>query len=135
MVVSTCKIRIRYAETDQMGYCYYGNYSAFLEMGRVEALRDLGIRYRDLEKNGIMLPVSTLEINYRIPLRYDEIITVETTIFDFPKGTRIKFDNKIFNEKGDLASTAKVVLVFASVKTGKPVSVPREISAILKPHF
>lgn len=135
MVVSTCKIRIRYAETDQMGYCYYGNYSAFLEMGRVEALRDLGIRYRDLEKNGIMLPVSTLEINYRIPLRYDEIITVETTIFDFPKGTRIKFDNKIFNEKGDLASTAKVVLVFASVKTGKPVSVPREISTILKPHF
>ena len=135
MVVSTCKIRIRYAETDQMGYCYYGNYSAFLEMGRVEALRDLGIRYRDLEKNGIMLPVSTLEINYRIPLRYDEIITVETTIFDFPKGTRIKFDNKIFNEKGDLASTAKVVLVFASVKTGKPVSVPPEISTILKPHF
>jgi|TARA_B100001059_G_scaffold67872_1_gene64744 acyl-CoA thioester hydrolase len=118
-----------------MGYCYYGNYSAFLEMGRVEALRDLGIRYRDLEKSGIMLPVSTLEINYRIPLRYDEIITVETTIFDFPEGTRIKFDNKIFNEKGDLASTAKVVLVFASVKTGKPVSVPREISTILKPHF
>tara|TARA_B100000902_G_scaffold3900_1_gene5029 strand:- start:247 stop:603 length:357 start_codon:yes stop_codon:yes gene_type:complete len=118
-----------------MGYCYYGNYSAFLEMGRVEALRDLGIRYRDLEKSGIMLPVSTLEINYRIPLRYDEIITVETTISDFPKGTRIKFDNKIFNEKGDLASTAKVVLVFASVKTGKPVSVPREISTILKPHF
>ena len=135
MVVSTCKIRIRYAETDQMGYCYYGNYSAFLEMGRVEALRDLGIRYRDLEKNGIMLPVSTLEINYRIPLRYDEIITVETTIFDFPEGTRIKFDNKIFNEKGDLASTAKVVLVFASVKTGKPVSVPPEISTTLKPHF
>ena len=90
MVVSTCKIRVRYAETDQMGYCYYGNYSAFLEMGRVEALRDLGIRYRDLEKSGIMLPVSTLEINYRIPLRYDEIITVETTISDFPKGTRIK---------------------------------------------
>jgi acyl-CoA thioester hydrolase len=135
MVVSTCKIRIRYAETDQMGYCYYGNYSAFLEMGRVEALRDLGIRYRDLENSGIMLPVSTLQINYRIPLRYDEIITVETTISDFPEGTRIKFDNKIFNEKGDLASTAKVVLVFASVKTGKPVSVPREISTILKPHF
>ena len=135
MVVSTCKIRVRYAETDQMGYCYYGNYSAFLEMGRVEALRDLSIRYRNLEKSGIMLPVSTLEINYRIPLRYDEIITVETTIFDFPNGTRIKFDNKIFNEKGDLASTAKVVLVFASVKTGKPVSVPREISTILKPHF
>lgn len=135
MVVSTCKIRIRYAETDQMGYCYYGNYSAFLEMGRVEALRDLGIRYRDLEKSGIMLPVSTLEINYRIPLGYDEIITVETTISDFPEGTRIKFDNKIFNEKGDLASTAKVVLVFASVKTGKPVSIPREIITILKPHF
>jgi acyl-CoA thioester hydrolase len=118
-----------------MGYCYYGNYSAFLEMGRVEALRDLGIRYRDLEKSGIMLPVSTLQINYRIPLRYDEIITVETTISDFPEGTRIKFDNKIFNEKGDLASTAKVVLVFASVKTGKPVSVPPEISTTLKPHF
>jgi|TARA_B110000003_G_scaffold116538_2_gene119117 acyl-CoA thioester hydrolase len=135
MVVSTCKIRVRYAETDQMGYCYYGNYPGFLEMGRVEALRELGIRYRDLEEKGIMLPVSSLEIKYKIPIRYDEHITVETKILNLPEGTRILFSYQIFNENGDLATTAEVVLVSASVETGRPQAMPKEILNVLKPYF
>ncbi len=135
MIVSTCKFRIRYAETDQMGYCYYGNYPAFLEIGRVEALREVGIRYRELEESGVMLPVSSLEIKYKIPLRYDEEITVETEISELPEGSRMPFSFKIYNENGDLATTAIVVLVFASTKTGKPQLISDELLNILKPYF
>ncbi|MEY2971674.1 MAG: hypothetical protein RL738_515, partial [Bacteroidota bacterium] len=80
MFVSTCNIRVRYAETDKMGYAYYGVYPTYLEVARVEALRSLGLRYAALEDDGIMLPVRDLSLRYRKPLRYDELLTVTTTI-------------------------------------------------------
>ena len=135
MFVTTWKTRIRYAETDQMGYCYYGNYAVFFEMGRVEALRSIGIRYRDLEDQGIMLPVAQLEIQYKKPVRYYEEITIETTISDFPQGTRLPFDYKVFNEAGELTTTGRALLVFASTETGRPCPAPESIQIALSPFF
>ena len=135
MFVTTWTTRIRYAETDQMGYCYYGNYAVFFEMGRVEALRSLGIRYRDLEDQGVMLPVANLEINYKRPVRYDEEITVETTISEFPTGTRLPFDYKIFNEAGELTTTGRALLVFAHTKTGRPCPAPESVQKALQSFF
>jgi acyl-CoA thioester hydrolase len=135
MFVTTWKTRIRYAETDQMGYCYYGNYAVFFEMGRVEALRSIGIRYRDLEDEGIKLPVAHLDIQYKKPVRYDDEITVETTITEYPTGTRLLFSYSIFNEAGELTTTGHAVLVFASTQTGRPCPAPKSVLEALAPFF
>jgi acyl-CoA thioester hydrolase len=78
--INTTEIRVRYGETDQMGYCYYGNYAQYFEVGRVETLRSLGMSYKSLEENGIMLPVLDFSINYNKPALYDDLLTIETTI-------------------------------------------------------
>jgi acyl-CoA thioester hydrolase len=80
-----------------MGYCYYGNYAQFLEIGRVEALRNLGFRYKEMEEQGILLPVLDFQIKYLIPAKYDDLLTIETSIVSV-KGTRILFDYRILNE-------------------------------------
>ena len=78
MFKSETKIRVRYAETDQMGYCYYGNYAQYFEVARVEALRSLGVTYKTMEENGIWLPVVDFSINYLQPAYYDEELTILT---------------------------------------------------------
>src|SRR5690554_5471875 len=103
MIQFETKTRVRYAETDQMGYVYYGNYAAFCEVGRVELLRHLGMSYRSLEQNGIMMPVTELRVNYLRPILYDEEITIRTSIEELP-GARIRFVYHIFNGTGELAN-------------------------------
>jgi acyl-CoA thioester hydrolase len=119
-------IRVRYAETDQMGYCYYGNYAQYLEIGRVEALRISGFRYRDLEEKGIMLPVLDFHIKYLHPAKYDDLLIIQTTITEI-KGSRIYFDYKIVNEVGQQIAIASTTLVFVSKETMKPIKAPEEI--------
>ncbi|MCC5916740.1 MAG: acyl-CoA thioesterase [Cryomorphaceae bacterium] len=123
MYTHCSKVRVRYGETDQMGYVYYGNYPLYYEVGRVEAMRNLGIPYRLLEEKGVMLPVKSMEINYRAPAKYDDLLTIETSIENNP-GTRLKFHHKIFNEKGDLLNTASLVLVFVDMNTKRPINMP-----------
>lgn len=117
------KIRVRYAETDQMGVVYHGNYAQYFEMGRVEWLRNLGLSYSFMEKNGVMLPVVSLTINYKKPARYDDLLTVRT-IFKKQESVRIEFDYEIISEKGELLTTGNSVLVFVDMKTGRPVLPP-----------
>ena len=123
-------VRVRYSETDKMGFCYYGNYAAFLEIGRVELLRERKIVYRELEALGILLPVSELHINYLYPAKYDDLLRVETTIMEL-KGARIFFSYEIFNEKEILVLTATTTLVFVDSKTLKPIVAPSFISEAL----
>ena len=92
------KLRVRYSETDKMGFCYYGNYAAFLELGRVELLRENKIVYKELEDLGILLPVSELSIKYLHPAKYDDLLKIKTTISEL-KGARIYFNYEIYNEK------------------------------------
>src|SRR5690606_9511929 len=117
------KVRVRYAETDQMGVVYHGNYAQYFEMGRVEWLRNLGLSYSELEKKGVMLPVVSLTLNYKKPARYDDLLTVRT-IFIKQVSVKIEFDYEIHSEQGELLTTGNSVLVFVDKKTGRPVLPP-----------
>lgn len=126
------KVRVRYAETDQMGVVYHGNYAQYFEMGRVEWLRNLGLSYSFMESNGVMLPVVSLTINYKKPARYDDLLTVRT-IFKKQESVKIEFDYEIMNEKGELLTTGNSVLVFVNMKTGRPVLPPDYVLEKIKP--
>ena len=115
--------RVRYGETDQMGVVYHGNFAQYLEMGRVEWLRSLGVSYRDMEENGIMLPVIHLQIDYKKSAKYDDLLTIETTLKKMPM-VKIEFDYKIYNDSGVLLVVANTVLAFIDMKTGKPTQCP-----------
>jgi len=121
------KVRVRYAETDQMGVVYHGNYAQYFEMGRVEWLRNLGLSYKFMEENGIMLPVVSLTMNYKKPARYDDLIRVKT-IFKSQASVKIEFDYEIFNEKDELLTTGTSMLVFVDMKTGRPTLPPSYVS-------
>ena len=127
-------IRIRYAHTDQMGYCYYGNYAQFYEIGRVEALRNLGLSYKKIEESGILLPVIDFNIKYINPAYYDDLITVNTTIKELPSA-RIKFEYEIFNESGEKLNFGTTTLVFINKKTNRPTKCPLELIEKLKLHL
>lgn len=118
-------MRVRYAETDRMGYAYYGNYAQYYEVGRVEALRQLGLSYKSMEDSGIMLPVYTFSIKYFKPAFYDDLLTVKTIIRDMP-AARIRFEYQVYNEEGVLLNEGETVLVFIDVKSGKPCAAPKE---------
>ena len=120
-------VRVRYSETDQMGVVYHGNYAQYFEMGRVEWLRNLGISYKWMEENGIMLPVVSLNINYKKPARYDDLLMVKT-IFESQTSVKIEFDYEIRNEKGELLTIASSILVFVNMKTGRPTLPPEYVS-------
>ena len=124
-------LRTRYAETDQMGVVYYGNYPQYLEIGRVEWLRAIGLTYKEMEAEGIMMPVVSLQIQYKKPALYDELITIRTKLKDLPS-TKIEFDYEILNEKGELLSTANTILVFVDAKTFRPVRCPEKVLVLIR---
>lgn len=126
-------VRVRYAETDQMGVVYHGNYAQYFEMGRVEWLRSKGLSYRKMEEMGIMLPVVSLQMDYKKPARYDDVLTV-TTILKSQTSVKIEFDYEIRNESGDLLTTGYSMLVFVDMKTGRPIVPPAEIKAIIEKY-
>lgn len=126
MVFNKISFRIRYSETDQMGVVYHGNYAQYLEIGRVEWLRSIGISYKALEESGIILPVISLAINFKKSALYDDLITVETRLKKTPL-VKIEFDYTIRNEAGDLLVTAHTVLAFIDSKKNKPIKCPDEI--------
>lgn len=126
-------IRVRYAETDKMGYVYYGNYATFLEMGRVESLRNLGISYRKLEDNHIIMPVLELYQKFFKPAFYDDLLTLETRIEEMPT-VRVRFDYT-FMRGDDVLGKAHTTLVFVDAKTKKPIALPEPIKEKLLPFF
>lgn len=123
MKFNKISFRVRYGETDQMGVVYHGNYAQYLEMGRVEWLRTLGISYRKMEEDGIMLPVISLQINFKKSALYDDLITVETILKKKPL-VKIEFDYNITNENKELLAVAHTVLAFMDVKTKRPIKCP-----------
>jgi acyl-CoA thioester hydrolase len=127
--------RIRYGETDQMGYLYYGRYADLYEIGRVEMLRSLGITYREMEEEkGIMLPVKSLQMRFVRPVKYDELVTVRTTLRELPQKD-IVFHVEVFNEKMKLANGGSVRLVFVDMKTNKTVPPPDFLLEKMKVYF
>lgn len=134
MYSSDLKQRIRYGETDQMGYVYYGRYAEFFEIGRTELMRALGMTYRELESRGILLPVVKMHVKYIRPVAYDELITIRTTLRTLPTA-RIAFHYEIFNEAGDFLNEAEVQLVFTDSVSRKPVRPPKDLIEALSPFF
>jgi len=123
MLSHSIEIRVRYGETDQMGYVYYGNYAQYFEMGRVEWLRNLGLTYKRMEELGIMLPVLKLNTDYLKPAKYDDLLTLKTTLIKKPS-VRIEFDFELFNEQKELLTKAYCSLVFIDMKKNKPTKAP-----------
>tara|TARA_R110002072_G_scaffold302402_1_gene485085 strand:+ start:8837 stop:9244 length:408 start_codon:yes stop_codon:yes gene_type:complete len=125
------QLRVRYGETDQMGYCYYGNYAQYFEVGRVETLRELGTSYKELEANGYMLPVSELSVKYKLPAFYDDELTITTTINKI-SGARIFFDYTVKNNTNQIIAEATTTLVFVAKKTMKPTHPPESFLTLCK---
>ncbi|AOW21951.1 acyl-CoA thioesterase [Urechidicola croceus] len=134
MLTHELKIRVRYGETDQMGYVYYGNYAEYFEMGRVEWLRHLGASYKSMENNGIMLPVLNLNVNYLKPAKYDDLLTLKTSLKKQPT-VKIEFDFEIYNENKELLTTGYTSLVFIDMKKNKPTRCPQYLLDKINPLF
>jgi acyl-CoA thioester hydrolase len=134
MFEHSTKIRVRYGETDQMGYMYYGNYAEFYEVGRVEMLRSLGLTYAGMEASGIMMPVLEMKSKYLKPARYDEEITVKV-IMDKMPGVKIHFRYDLFNEKEELIHQAETLLVFVNMTNNRPCLPAADFLEKLKPFF
>lgn len=125
------EIRVRYSETDQMGVVYHGNYAQYFEMGRVEWLRNKGISYKQMEENGIMLPVVSLTMNYKKSARYDDLLTLKTTLKK-QSSVKIEFDYELYNNQGELLTIANSILVFLDMKTNRPIVPPNYLLELLK---
>ena len=129
------QLRVRYGETDQMGYLYYGHYAQYFEVGRAETIRSLGISYKEMETDlGIMMPVMSLQMRYVRPALYDELLTIRTTLRQLPEST-MTFHHEIFNEKKKLVNGGSVKLCFVDMKSGKTVAPPQYLLDKLAPYF
>jgi acyl-CoA thioester hydrolase len=135
MLRAETKIRVRYGETDQMGFAYYGVYAQYYEVGRVEAMRLLGFSYKDVEARGIFMPVIDYSISYKKPAFYDDEITIMTMVKEKPDGYRILFDYECRNSQGDLLNTGKVTLVCIDRANNKMCKVPDWFIRAFHPFF
>lgn len=126
--------RVRYADVDQMGYMYYGNYAKLFEIGRVEALRNLGVRYKDLEESGIWMPVYENNSKYLEPAKYDELLIIRCILKEMPK-VRIVFNTEIINESSKIIHTGLTTLVFIKANTQKITVCPQVILDKLSPFY
>ena len=134
MFIFETKTRVRYFDTDKMGIMYYGNYSILYEIGRTESMRFMGKSYRELEEEGCILPVASMQTNYIKPAYYDDLLTIRTTIPELPK-SRIRFVYEIFNEKTELINHGETVLAFVDVVKNRPVRAPESFLKLLRPYF
>jgi acyl-CoA thioester hydrolase len=134
MFISETRLRIRYAETDPMGYAYYGYYAMYYEVARVESLRQLGMSYKELEAMGTMMPVLENNSKYYSPALYDDEIKIVTFLRAKPT-VRIKFDYDIFNGEGKLIHQGETLLAFVHKKNGRPCRPPDAFMKLLEPYF
>ncbi len=135
MHLSETNVRVRYSETDKMGYLYHGNYAQYYELGRVEMIRSLGLTYKELEdKIGVGMPVVYMETRYIRPAFYDDLLTIKTKVKKIPDDY-LRFHVEIFNEKGKLICGAKVKLCFIDMNTMKRVKCPDALKSKITPHF
>lgn len=134
MLTTETKIRVRYGETDQMGYVYYGNYPLYYEVARTDMIRKIGWTYSQMEKSGVMMPVASLNVKYLRPAYYDNNLTVKVTVKNLPT-KKMEFEYEVFNEQGKLINTGNTTLVFVNMKTGKPTNPPKEFMEKIREYF
>lgn len=129
------QVRVRYAETDQMGFMYYGNYAMYYELGRAAMIREAGYPYSDMEKDGVVMPAVNMNCKYLKPAYYDELITIQTEIKELRPIPFMTFHHKLFNENNELIHKAEVTLAFFNPKEKRRCDMPERLRQILQPYF
>ena len=135
MFSSETKLRVRYAETDQMGTVYHSNYFYYFEAARAEAIRDLGFTYAEMEKMGVLMPVVDLQASFHRPAFYDDLLTIKTFLKELPSDHKIEFHHEVFNEKKKLLCTGKISFFFLEKGTRKKISIPDHLKKNLEHYF
>ncbi len=133
MYIHTTQITVRYGETDQMGVVYYGNYALYYEQGRTEAMKNLGFSYKEMEDNGIIMPVIEMNCKYQKSAKYDDVLTVKTMLKEMPT-RKMTFFSEVYKEE-ILINSGYVSLLFFDKKLNKVVSAPENLLKLLKPYF
>ena len=135
MFSSETTIRVRYAETDQMGVVYHSNYFPYFESARAESIRQLGFTYADMEKMGVIMPVVDVHCRYLRPALYDDLLTIKTILKELPVHHKIEFHHEVFNEKNELLAVGKIILYFMEAGTLKRTGMPAQLLEKIKPYF
>ncbi|HPH23356.1 MAG TPA: thioesterase family protein [Chitinophagaceae bacterium] len=135
MYESITKIRVRYAETDQMNVVYHGNYAQYFEVGRAESIRQLGFTYKELETMGIIMPIVDLHTKFLRPAHYDDLLTIKTILKELPTDHKIEFHQEVYNESEKLLTIGKVVLYFINSTSKEKTGIPAEFKNRILPFF
>ena len=135
MFVTETQLRVRYAETDQMGVVYHSNYFPWFETARAESIRQLGFTYADMEKMGIIMPVIEVQCRYFRPAVYDDLLRIKVILKELPVHHKIEFHHEVFNEKSELLATGRIILYFLEAKTMKRTTMPEQLLLKLQPFF
>jgi acyl-CoA thioester hydrolase len=135
MFITETQLRVRYAETDQMGVVYHSNYFQYFEVARAESIRKLGFTYADMEKMGIIMPVIEVQCRYLRPALYDDLLTIKVILKELPVHHKIEFQQEVYNEKGDLLASGNIILYFMEAKTMKRTSMPEQLTKQLERYF
>ena len=135
MYESTTTIRVRYAETDKMNVVYHGNYAQYFEVGRAEAIRELGYTYKNLEDDGIIMPIVDLSFRFLRPAIYDDLLTIKTMLKEMPTNHKMEFHQEVYNEDGKLLTVGKVVLYFIDAVTREKTTMPATWKDKLSVYF
>lgn len=134
MFIYNFQLRVRYADVDQMGYVYYGNYAYYYEQARAEAIRSLGFTYKQLEDTGVIMPITRMNIKYVAPAHYDELLTIKTIVPELPSRI-ILFKYEIYNEQRKLLNEGETFLTFINKAQNRIQTAPQLLINNLKPYF
>jgi len=135
MFTTNTLVRVRYAETDQMGVVYHSNYFPYFESARAESIRELGMTYADMEKAGVIMPVVEVQCRYIRPARYDDLLTIKTILKELPLHHKIEFFHEVYNEQEVLLATGKIILYFMKAISMEKTVMPETLKQHLAPHF
>lgn len=135
MFTSSVQLRVRYAETDQMGVVYHSNYFPYFETARAESIRALGMTYADMEKSGVIMPVVEVHCRYMRPAKYDDLLTIKTILKELPAAHKIEFHHEVYNEHQVLLATGKITLYFMEAGTMQKTVMPEKMRNQLAPFF
>jgi acyl-CoA thioester hydrolase len=135
MFVAETQVRVRYAETDQMGVVYHSNYFPYFESARVEAIRQVGFTYADMEKMGVIMPVVDVHCRYLRPAHYDDLLTIKTMLKELPVHHKIEFHHEVYNEKDELLAVARIILYFMEANGMKRTTMPAQLLEKVQPYF
>jgi len=127
-------LRVRYGDTDRMGYVYYGNYGYYYEQARAEAIRAAGISYKEIEDSGTMMPITRMTTKFIQPAYYDELLLIKTIIPAMP-GRLITFKYEVYGPNGALINEGETQLTFIDVNTKRIKTAPAVLIEKLKPYF